>query len=62
MMKKNNKPPEIDINIEELNLFAKKIAQTVKIHVIGFADSALFTRKSSYFCHQIVQKGVDKGR
>ena len=27
MKKNNNKPPEIDINIEELNVFAKKIAQ-----------------------------------
>lgn len=37
VMKKNNKPPEIDINIEELNLFAKKIAQ-IEIKVVDLTN------------------------
>ncbi|MGB4601567.1 MAG: hypothetical protein WBH80_04130 [Bacteroidales bacterium] len=37
VMKNNNKPPEIDINIEELNVFAKKIAQ-IELKVVDLTN------------------------
>lgn len=37
MMKNNNKPPEIEINIEELNIFAKKIAQ-IELKVVDLTN------------------------
>lgn len=37
VMKNNNKPPEIDINIEELNVFAKNIAQ-IELKVVDLTN------------------------